>query len=89
MPPGKTLWVLAGTYQQYRWFCSQHGLNPHEVRYLGQPYHLLGLEEVTILLVGTWETRGDIYDEAKSREKHSKLTIRDGDIYMAEQEQER
>lgn len=53
--------VLAGTYQQFRYWCIDNGRNPHDrlLTYASEAYKLRGMRDFDFVIYGTFWARRD------------------------------
>lgn len=55
--------ILAGSYQQYRDYCREVGINPHTgAIYVSSFKRLLGYRNRLVIKVGTWWRRDDLWE---------------------------
>jgi hypothetical protein len=63
--------VMAGNFQQARYWMDREGVPQQEWRYIGQRDHLRGWRGIPLRRVGSWWTApADVVIEADVYEKH-------------------
>jgi hypothetical protein len=72
----KTL-ILAGNYQQFRYYINKRNLNPFDYVYLHDPYQLQGLRKPKVIITGTvWRLPPKLQAEFRLllREREAEVT---------------
>ena len=76
---GLRLLIVAGTRDQFRWWCDEHRVSPHNpaVKYVASARTLAGYHQaknVRLIKYGTWYDRDDLRDAIRIFEQFNPPT---------------
>jgi hypothetical protein len=75
------MYIIAGNFSQAAWFAKECKVPPSAIRYIDNIYKLMGLENITIHLVGTYlEAPDALLEYAHMLERMGRVRLVFGEI---------